>query len=86
MSASAERSKRPFHRRLYEGWLVIAGHFGEVQTLVILGLTYVLMMGPVSLIMSRKDLLQKRALHGGGTAWNDADTTMPDLERAKRLF
>jgi hypothetical protein len=78
--------RKPLHRRLYEGWLVIAGHFGEVQTLVVLGLSYVLMMGPVSLIMARKDLLQKRALHSAGSAWNEADTTMPDLERAKRLF
>jgi hypothetical protein len=83
---SDARENKPFHRRLYEGWLVIAAHFGEVQTLAILGLTYFLMMGPVSLIMARKDLLQKRALHASGSAWNDADTTMPDLERAKRLF
>ena len=31
-----EAKPKPFHRRLYEGWLVIAGHFGEVQTSVIL--------------------------------------------------
>ena len=37
MSDSADR--KPFYRRLYEGWLVIAGHFGEVQTLVILALS-----------------------------------------------
>ena len=28
---------RRLGRRLYEGWLVIAAHFGEVQTLVIVG-------------------------------------------------
>jgi hypothetical protein len=83
---SEQATRKPFHRRLYEGWLVIAGHFGEVQTLVILGLSYVFMIGPVSLVMARKDLLHKRELHAAGSAWNDADTTMPDLERAKRLF
>jgi hypothetical protein len=81
-----EQPGKPFHRRLYEGWLVIAGHFGEVQTLVILGLTYVFMIGPASLLTARKDLLHKRELRAAGSAWNEADTTMPDLARAKRLF
>jgi hypothetical protein len=80
--------KKPFHRRLYEGWLTIAGHFGEVQTLVILGLTYVFLIGPASFViaMTRQDLLHKRELRAAGSAWNEADTTMPDIERAKRLF
>jgi len=77
---------KPFYRRLYEGWLVIAGHFGEVQTTVILFLSYVFAIGPVALVMGRKDLLHKKQLGAGATAWNDADTTRPDLERAKRLF
>ena len=81
-----EAQQKPFHRRLYEGWLVIAGHFGEVQTTVILFFSYVFAIGPMALIMNRKDLLDKKHLGAGPTAWNDADTTMPDLERAKRLF
>jgi len=36
--------------------------------------------------MARKDLLNKKQLRGGATAWNEADSTVPDLERAKRLF
>ncbi len=78
--------RKPFHRRLYESWLAIAGHFGEVQTSVILFLSYVLAIGPAAVVMSRKDLLHKKRLEAGATAWNDADSTMPDLERAKRLF
>ena len=31
----------PLHRRMLHGWLEIAGHFGEVQTLVLLGIVYV---------------------------------------------
>lgn len=78
--------RKPFYRKLYEGWLTIAGHFGEVQTLAILGITYVFMIGPVSLFMARKDLLHKRELHAAGSAWLDADSTVPDIDRAKRLF
>lgn len=81
-----EAQQKPFHRRLYEGWLVIAGHFGEVQTNVILFFSYVFAIGPVALIMGRQDLLKKKGLHAGSTAWNDADSVVPDLERAKRLF
>lgn len=77
--------RKPFYRRLYEGWLTIAGHFGEVQTLVVIGISYIVVIGPVALIMGRKDLLHKRAL-APGSAWNDADTTTPDLDRAKRMF
>jgi hypothetical protein len=79
-------AKKGLGRRLYEGWLVIAGHFGEVQTTVILFLSYVLAIGPVALVMGRKDLLEKKALHENASAWKDADSTLPDLERAKRLF
>ena len=82
----SEIPRKPFYRRLYEGWLVIAGHFGEVQTTVILFLSYVFAIGPVALVMGRKDLLHKKHLRDGATAWSDADTTLPDLERAKRLF
>ena len=82
----SEAKSKPFYRRLYEGWLVIAGHFGEVQTTVILFFSYVFAIGPVALVMGRKDLLHKKGLRAGDTAWNEADTTMPDLERAKRLF
>lgn len=82
----SEVRRKPFHRRLYEGWLVIAAHFGEVQTTVILFFSYVFAIGPVALVMGRKDLLNKKHLHEGATAWNDADTTFPDLERARRLF
>ena len=81
----SEAPRKPFYRRLYEGWLAIAGHFGEVQTLVVIGIAYVFVIGPMSLVMGRKDLLQKRAL-GPGSAWSDADSTVADLDRAKRMF
>jgi len=81
---AAER--KPFYRRLYESWLAIAGHFGEVQTSVILFVSYVIAIGPAAVVMARKDLLHKKQLRAGATAWNDAESPVPDLERAKRLF
>ena len=73
-------------RRLGAGWMAITARFGFAQTLVILALFYVLLIGPVALVMRRKDLLHKKQLGAATTAWNDADSTLPDLERAKRLF
>jgi hypothetical protein len=40
----------------------------------------------VSLFLKRSDPLHKRALPAGESAWNAADTSAPDLERARRLF
>jgi hypothetical protein len=76
-------------RRLYEGWLLIAAQFGEVQTLIIVSLVYTLVMGPVAMIIQagRGDPLHKRGLRGAGSAWLDADSeAAPDVARAKRLF
>ncbi len=71
-------------RRLLNGCPAIAARFGEVQTLVMLGLFYTLMIGPMWLISSvaRRDLLHKRELGAAGTAWDDAESEIPDLERA----
>lgn len=83
------RHARPLWRRPYEGWLLIAAKFGEVQTLIIVALVYVLVIGPMSIVMKvgRADPLHKRNLRSDGSAWFDADSTAaPELERAKRLF
>jgi hypothetical protein len=79
-------TRKSFWRKLYEGWLAIAGHFGEAQTLSLLGIIYVGLIGPTSVFLKRSDPLRKRALPAGESAWNDADTAAPDLERARRLF
>lgn len=49
-------------RRLYQLWMGLAHHMARVNSLIILGLTYVLVMTPVSLILRlrRVDLLQLR--------------------------
>ena len=67
---------RTLGRRLYDGWLAIAGHFGEIQTLVLVGVIYVFVIGPVAsgLVAARRDLLAKRGLGERQTAWAPADT------------
>ncbi len=74
-------------RRLLNGWMAIAGRFGSVQTLMILVVTYVLLFGVGGLVLAigRSDPLAKRGLKAAESAWLDADTAKPDLERAKLL-
>ena len=77
----------PVHRRLLQGWLAVAERFGFVQTLVILAIFYATLIGPASLVawLARRDLLDKRKRLAPGTAWREADSAKPDLERAKLL-
>ena len=81
------RTRPSFGRQLLNGWMAIAARFGYVQTLVILAFTYAILIGPVGigLAIGRRDLLAKRDLFGAGSAWQEADSAPPDLERAKRL-
>ncbi len=74
-------------RRLRDGWTAIAGRFGFVQTLMLLVLIYTALFGPVGLAITllRRDFLGKRGLREETSAWSDADTAPPDLERAKML-
>ena len=76
-------------RRLQQGWLELAAHFGEIQTLLIVCVVYLLVLGPISLVatLSGRDLLVKRGFDGPASAWLESDSvSSPDLARAKRLF
>ena len=86
----SDRATRPgLGRRLQRAWLAIAARFGEVQTHVLVAGVYLFVIGPMgtAAALMRRDLLNKRGLRQGGSAWSAADSvTRPDLERAKRLF
>jgi len=75
----------PAGRGLKAAWMTIMAHFGEVQTLVILGFFYAFLLGPAWLFIARQDPLAKRRMRESGGAWLEADTAEPNLERAKRL-
>ena len=70
-------------RRLLDAWLAIAGRFGSAQTTLLLVLFYGVLIGPAGLAMAigRSDPLGRRSCDG--SAWSEADTAKPDLERAK---
>jgi len=75
-------------RRLYDGWMAITIRFGFVQTLVVLGIFYTAIIGPVStgIQLFRGDLLDKRARREPGSVWREADSVKADLERARQQF
>lgn len=75
-------------RRLYDGWMAITVRFGFVQTLIVLGIFYAVVIGPVStgIQLFRGDLLDKRPRRDEGSAWREADSVKPDLDRAKQQF
>ena len=77
--------KKGLWRRLLAGWNAIAGRFGAVQTLVVLGLFYGLLIGPLALAtrLTGRDHLRKRPLGSGETGWCVADSAPADLERAR---
>ena len=80
---------RGLGRSLYEGWLLIAAHFGEIQTLLIVCVVYVFVLGPLAggAAAARRDLLAKRGFGEAKSAWRPADSVAsPDVERARRLF
>ena len=74
-------------RRLLNGWMVVAGRFGSIQTLLILVLFYVVLIGPVSVVqaIARRDQLDKRVLWKKESAWRESESGGTDLERAKLL-
>jgi hypothetical protein len=75
-------------RRLLDGWMQIAVRFGEVQTMVLLALIYVLVIGPASLVARGfgSDFLSKRGLGESGSAWREADSRPPLLDNVKQPF
>ncbi len=77
----------PIWKRLLDGWVAIAGRFGHIQTLLLLAIFYLILIGPVSIVqaIARRDQLDKRGLWKDESAWHDADTAGADLERAKLL-
>ncbi|MDJ0868591.1 MAG: hypothetical protein QNK03_20955 [Myxococcota bacterium] len=68
--------------------MIIVAHFGEVQTLVLLGLVYGFVIGPAATVIAigRGDFLTKRGLGEPGSAWRDADSRPPELDNVKQPF
>jgi hypothetical protein len=74
--------------RLKSGWMRIARHLGEVQTLVVLTLVYATVLGPLALMLrlvGRADPLALR--QAGGESFAHPKQPLPtDRERCERQF
>lgn len=86
ISETSMSGRTPFWRRLFQGWMSIVARFGFVQTLVILSVIYALVIGPMAVgsAVARRDFLRKRELRVAGSAWHEADSAEPTLDRAKQ--
>jgi hypothetical protein len=65
--------------------MAIAARFGSTQTLILLVIFYVFLIGPISLFegLGRRDPLDKGALGNKASAWRATESGGTDLERAK---
>jgi len=71
-----------------KGWMKFAEVLGWVNTRLLLGLTYIIILGPISLIMLilRKDPLRKRMNKRATTYWISKAPADNSLEAAKHQF
>ena len=74
--------------RFKRGWMVFVDRLGKVQTAIVLFLTYVLVLGPISMVLrgiGRQDLLELKRTEGATFA--HAKSRVPtDRERCERQF
>ena len=74
--------------RIKDGWMLFARALGRVNTIILLTLVYLVIIGPMALLarMFRKDLLQKKKHSMKTTYWLNRATNEPTLERHKFQF
>lgn len=79
---------RPIFRPIYIGWMAFAFGLGWVNTRLILGLFFYLVMTPIGLILRMKsnDPLERRIDRQATSYWSKKDSLPPDRERYERLF
>jgi hypothetical protein len=71
-----------------DGWLLFARTLGRVNTIILLTIVYVVIIGPMALIVRilRKDLLQKKKQSKLSSYWRDRVPNEPTIERHKFQF
>ena len=81
------RSANSIGRRLYDWWMKFARLLGKVNTVVLLTLVYVVVVGPVALVFRvlGKDLLDRRT-EKGESYWYERETDDQTMNRSKRQF
>ena len=74
--------------RIKDGWMYFARTLGRVNTIILLTLVYVVIIGPMALLVKilRKDLLQKKMNSTLTSYWRGRASNEPTIERHKYQF
>lgn len=72
---------------LFKWWMAFARLLGRINTAVLLTIVYVLLVGPLWIVMKLKgeDVLD-RGLKEGTSYWNEKAPSPQDLPRSRRQF
>ncbi len=75
-------------RRIYAGWMWLTGWVGRINTMVILGILFYLILTPLSGILRLvgKDLLNIRRFPGTGSNWKNREPRETRPEDYERIF
>jgi hypothetical protein len=79
---------KKFINHIKDGWLLFARTLGRVNTIILLTLIYVMIIGPMALLVKilRKDLLEKKKDSMKTSYWRDRASNEPTIERHKFQF
>jgi hypothetical protein len=79
---------KSFFRAMKRIWLLFAQMLGKANTILLLSLVYLVVIGFMSLIVRlfRKDLLQKKMDYDQTSYWQTRRTTEQSLDRNKYQF
>ncbi|HCA82046.1 MAG TPA: hypothetical protein DEP53_20135 [Bacteroidetes bacterium] len=86
-AAGKEMSAHSIRRRLYLRWMAFARVLGRINTVVLLTIVYVVIIGPVAIVFRilGKDLLD-RSSEERPSYWYDRDNEEHTVERRSRQF
>jgi hypothetical protein len=73
--------------RFYRGWMAFARALGHANTILLLSVFYIVVIGPASLVVRilRKDPLRRR-LRPAASYWLDKEQDAHSLENVRRQF
>jgi hypothetical protein len=79
---------KKFIHHIKDGWYLFARTLGRVNTVILLTLIYVLIIGPMALIaiILRKDPLRRKKHSMKTSYWHDRVPSEPTIERQKYQF
>ncbi len=78
---------KDIRRILYKAWMAFAHALAVINTTLILTIVYVILMGPMWLVMKvrRRDLLD-RTIENAQSYWKPKDPIQHTMEQSRRQF